>query len=97
MSEREQALAERYAELRLRCAVQRRAVATEVDTMQARFNSIDRFALLTRSAVLRPRVLLAGIFVLVAFGRFRALNTVSRAFLLFTAARRLWRMAKTVL
>ena len=97
MNEREEELAERYAELRLQCALQRRAVATEVDALQARFNSVDRFAILARSAVLQPRVLLAGIVALVAFGRFRALNTVSRAFLLFTAARRLWRLVKTVL
>lgn len=97
MSEREQELAERHAELRLQCALQRRAVAAEVDAMQARLSSVDRFAILTRSAVLQPRVLMAGIFALVAFGRFRALNTVSRAFLLFTAARRLWRVVKTVL
>jgi hypothetical protein len=97
MSEREQELAERHAELRLQCALQRRAVAAEVDAMQARLSSVDRFAILARSAVLQPRVLMAGIFALVAFGRFRALNTVSRAFLLFTAARRLWRVVKTVL
>jgi len=94
MSERELELAERYAELRLQCALQRRVVATEVANVGARFVSIDRFAIMARSAVLQPRVLLAGIDALMAFGRVRAFGTIGRAFLLLTAARRLWRVAK---
>jgi len=94
MSDRERELEERYENLRLRCAVQRRAVVAEVENVEMRFASIDRFASLARSALLQPRVLLGGIVVLIAFGRFRALNTVSRAFLMFAAARRLWRVVK---
>ena len=97
MTDRELELAERYAELRLQCAVQRRVIAAEVENVEARFVSVDRFAIMARSAVLQPRVLLAGIVALVAFGRVRAFGTIGRAFLMLTAARRLWRMAKTVL
>ncbi|MEO8464396.1 MAG: hypothetical protein ABI640_03580 [Gammaproteobacteria bacterium] len=94
MSDRELELAERHAELRLQCAVQRRVVAAEVENLEARFRSVDRFAILTRSALLQPRVLLAGVIALVVFGRIRAFSTIGRAFLLMTAARRLWRAAK---
>jgi hypothetical protein len=94
MSEREQELAERYDELRLRCALQRRAIGTEVQNVQTRFGSIDRFAILTRGTLLQPRVLVAGIIALLAFGRLRGLNTVGRIFLLMAAARRLWHVAK---
>jgi hypothetical protein len=94
MSEREQELAERYEELRLQCALQRRAVVAEVQHVQTRFGSIDRIATMARSTVLQPRVLLAGILALLAFGRLRGLNTVGRVFLLIAAARRLWRVAK---
>ncbi len=94
MSAREQELAERYETLRLRCVFQRRAIGAEVQNIQTRFGSVDRLAVMTRSTLLQPRVLLAGIVALLAFGRLRGLNTIGRAFLLMAAARRLWRMAK---
>ncbi len=94
MSAREQELAERYETLRLRCVFQRRAIAAEVENIRTRFGTVDRLAIMTRSTLLQPRVLLVGIVALLAFGRLRALNTVSRLFLLMAAARRLWSMAK---
>jgi hypothetical protein len=94
MSAREQELAERHEKLRLRCVFQRRAVGAEVENIQARFGTVDRFAIMTRSTLLQPGVLVAGIIALLVFGRLRALNSVGRAFLLMAAARRLWRMVK---
>jgi hypothetical protein len=94
MSERERELAARYAELRVRSALQRRAVGAEVDSVMTRFGAIDRVAVLARSTLFQPAVLVAGIIVLVAFGRVRALNTAGRAVLLLAAARRLWQAAK---
>ena len=94
MSDRERELAERYADLRLRCALQRRAIAAEVQHVQTRFGAIDRVAILTRSTLFQPRVIVAGIIALLAFGRLRGLNTVGRAVLLMAAARRLWHAAK---
>ena len=94
MSAREQDLAERYDKLRMRCVFQRRAISAEVESIRRRFGTVDRFALMARSTLLQPRVLLAGIVGLLAFGRVRALNTVSRVFLLVSAARRLWGAAK---
>jgi hypothetical protein len=93
MSNRERELAERYTDLRLRCALQRRAIAAEVQHVQTRFGAIDRVAILTRSTLFQPRVLLAGIIALLVFGRMRGLNTVGRAVLLMAAARRLWHAA----
>ncbi len=94
MSAREQELAERYEELRLRCVFQRRAIAAEVHNIQRRFGTVDRLAIMTRSTLLQPRVLVAGVIALLTFGRLRAVNTVGRLFLLVTAARRLWTMAR---
>ncbi len=96
MSAREQELAERYEKLRLQSVFQRRAIAAEVENIRKRFGTVDRLAIMTRSTLLQPRVLMGGIIALLALGRFRALNTVSRVFLLMTAARRLWRIAKLV-
>ena len=53
-----------------------------------------RVAILTRSTLFQPRVLVAGIIALLAFGRLHGLNTVGRAVLLMSAARRLWHAAK---
>ena len=94
MGAREHELAERYEELRLRCVFQRRAIAAEVENIQRRFGTVDRLAIMARSTLLQPRVLLGGIVALLAFGRLRALNTVSRLFLLVSAARRMWGAAK---
>jgi hypothetical protein len=94
MSDRARELAVRYSDLRLRCALQRRAVGTEVQSIVTRFGAIDRFAILTRGTLLQPRVIVAGIIALLAFGRARGLHTVGRVVLLIAAARRLWNMAK---
>jgi len=94
MSERTHELAVRHSDLRLRCALQRRAVGTEVQNIVTRFGAIDRFAIMTRGTLLQPRVIVAGIIALLAFGRVRSLNTVGRVVLLMAAARRLWNMAK---
>ena len=51
MSEREFELAERYAELRLQCAMQRRVVAAEVENLEARFVSVDRVAIMARGRI----------------------------------------------
>jgi len=94
MSDRERELEARHAELRLRCALQRRAVSTEVQSIVTRFGAIDRFAVLARHKLLQPRVLMFGILALLTFGRVRGLHTVGRIALLVAAARRLWQTVK---
>ncbi len=94
MSDRARELADRYSDLRLRCALQRRAIGAEVESVMTRFDAIDRFAIMTRGTLLQPRVLVAGVIALLAFGRVRGLHTVGRVVLLMAAARRLWNVAK---
>jgi hypothetical protein len=94
MSDRERELALRHSDLRLRCALQRRAVGAEVEHMMTRFGAIDRFAILTRGTLLQPRVLVAATIALLAFGRLRNLKTVGRLVLLMAAVRRLWNLTK---
>lgn len=96
MSDRERELAAWHAELRLRCALQRRAVGTEVQNITTRFGAFDRVAALARSTLLNPGVLLAGIVALLVFGRTRGLHSVGRIALLGAATLRLWRIAKTL-
>jgi len=97
MSERARELAGRNAMLRLRCAVQRRAVAQEVWAIESRLQSVDRVVALARSAVLHPAVIAAGAVALVLIGRARgagALRLISQGWLLVAAARRVLRLAK---
>jgi hypothetical protein len=94
MSERARQLAERHAELRLRCAAERRAVGSEVAGIVERFAPIDRAAALTRGALFNPVVVIGGVIALIAFGRASGLRFVGRAFLLATAARRLLQAAR---
>ena len=93
MSERERELAGRYADLRLRCAFERRAIGEEAHKIMMRFGTIDRLTVMTRKTLLRPRLITAGIVGLLAFARGRGMNTIGRLLLLATAARRLWRVA----
>jgi hypothetical protein len=97
VSDREQELAERNARLRLRCAVQRRAVAGEVRAVETRLESVDRAVIFARGTVLHPAVLAMGIVALIVIGRTRgagALRLISRGVLLVAAARRLLRLVK---
>jgi hypothetical protein len=93
MSERERELASRYADLRLRCAFERRAIGEEAHRLLLRFGTIDRLTVMARKTLLRPRLILAGVVGLLAFGRGRGMNTIGRLLLLMSAARRLWRVA----
>jgi hypothetical protein len=95
MTERERELAARHAELRRRCALQRSVVGAEVTSIAARFGAVDRVAGLVRRT-LHPGVLVVGIAAVLAFGGARGLHRIGRVVLLVTAARRLWRVAKTL-
>ena len=83
--------------LRLRAAVQRRAVADEVRGVETRLQSVDRVATLVRGTLLHPAALTAGVLALVIIGRARGAGTlrlISRGLLLAAAARRLLRLVK---
>ena len=96
MSGRTRELAERRAALQLRCALQRHAVAGEVGSILARFESVDRVAGAARGILLRPAVIVTGAIALVVLARAGKLGLLSRALLLAAAARRLLRLAKTL-
>jgi hypothetical protein len=97
VSDRARALAERNATLRLRCAVQRRAVADGVQAVESRLQSVDRIVTMARGVVLHPAVIAVGVVGLALIGRARgagALRLISRGMLLVAAARRVLRLAK---
>lgn len=89
MSDRARELAERQAELQLRCAVQRRAIAAELRSVETRFDSVDRAATVARNVLRNPAVIAGGIVALLMLGRVGGFRLLGRAFLLMSAGRRL--------
>lgn len=94
MTDRIRELGEREAELQLRCALQRRELAKEVSIVEHRLSSVDRVAQVTRSVVLNPVVVVAGIVGLIVLGRSGSYRLLSRGVLLAAAARRGYNLAK---
>ena len=88
MSDRVRELAERQAVLQLRCAFQRRAVADEVRSIEARFDSVDRVVGLTRGILRNPVVIGGGIIALLLFGRLSGLRLLGNAVLLAMGMRK---------
>lgn len=96
MSERVHELAERQAELQLRCAVQRRAIAHEVQSIETRFDAVDRVVGTARGWLLNPAVIAAGTIALLMLGRVGGLRLLGRTVLLAAAARRLLQAVKNL-
>jgi hypothetical protein len=71
MSDRVRELAERQVALQLRCAFQRRAVAQEVRSIEARFDSVDRAVKVARGVLRNPAVIAGGVIALLVLGRLR--------------------------
>jgi hypothetical protein len=96
MSDRVNELAERRGALQLRCAAERRAVAREMSSIQARVGSVDRVAGAMRGVLLHPAVVAVGLVFLVAVGRARVFHLLGRGLLLATGIRRLLQVAKRI-
>jgi hypothetical protein len=89
VSERVKQLAEQEARLQARCAAQRAAIASEMASIEARFERVDRFARLARTTLLHPVVIVGAVAALFTIGRSRGMRLVGRLYVLSTAARRL--------
>jgi YqjK-like protein len=97
MSERTRELAEREAELKLRCAAQRRAFGRDVRGLETRLQSVDRAASIARSTLLHPVVIVGGVAGLLMLGRARVFHLIGRGLVLAAAARRVLRIVKPVM
>ncbi|HEY8521380.1 MAG TPA: hypothetical protein VIN61_14980 [Gammaproteobacteria bacterium] len=89
MSTRQRELANRRAELELRCAAQRRALAREVRGIEARLELYDRGLAIARTVVRHPAGIAAVAVALWALGRAGGARVAVRGLLLAAAARRL--------
>jgi hypothetical protein len=75
--------------LQERCAAQRALLASELGSIEARFERFDRFARVARATVLHPVVIVGAVVALFTVGRSRGMRLVGRLYVLSTAARRL--------
>ena len=94
MSSRVRELGEREAMLQQRCAEQRSLIASEVASIEARFERVDRIAGAVRSSLLHPAVIVGGIVALLTVGRLRGMRLIGRVYLLSTAVGRLLQTAR---
>lgn len=92
MSDRARELAERRATLRLRCAVQRRAIASEVRFVEERLATVDRVAGAARAVASHPAVVVVGVIVAIVLARTRGVRVIGNALVLLAGVRRLFRL-----
>jgi hypothetical protein len=85
-------LAERRAQLQLRCAMQRRHLASEVESIEQRLRSVDRIVVVARRVLTQPLVIVAVVAGLFILRPARAIRVIGRVLLASTAFRRLWRL-----
>ena len=94
MSARTRELAERRAQIQLRCASQRQMLADEVRGIEDRLQSVDRAVVTVRRVITEPLVILSVVLGLLVIGPSRVMHTVSRTVLIGAALKRLWRLVR---
>lgn len=92
MSDRARELAERRATLRLRCAVQRHAVASEVRFVEERLATVDRVAGAAHAVASHPAVVAVGVIAAIVLARTRGFRVIGHALVLLAGVRRLFRL-----
>ena len=94
MSDRRAELAERRAALLLRAAVQRREVARQFESVEARLLLTDHYLAVGRRIVLHPLVIASTVLVIAVLGRGRAFRLLGRTVLLTRGIRGLLQSAR---
>lgn len=92
MSERFNQLAAKHSNLRLRAAMQRRALGSSMDEIEHHLSGVDRGLGAAQRWVKNPLVLIGGVAVVALIGPKRMMGWVSRGALIYTTARRFIRL-----
>lgn len=92
MSERFNQLAAKHSNLRLRAAMQRRALGSSMDEIEHHLSGVDRGLGVAQRWVKNPLVLIGGVAVVALIGPKRMMGWVSRGALIYTTARRFIRL-----
>jgi len=92
VSERFNQLAAKHSNLRLRAAMQRRALGSSMDEIEHHLSGVDRGLGVAQRWVKNPLVLIGGVAVVALIGPKRMMGWVSRGALIYTTARRFIRL-----
>lgn len=91
-SERFNQLTTKHSNLRLRAAVQRRALGSTMNEIEHHLSGLDRGLGAAHRALKNPAVLIGGVAVVALIGPKRLMSWVSRGALIYTTARRFMRL-----
>lgn len=93
-SERFNQLAAKHSNLRLRAAVQRRALGSTMSEIEHHLGGLDRGLGAAQRLLKNPAVLIGGVAVVALIGPKRLIRWVSRGALIYTTARRFMRLRR---
>lgn len=91
-SERFNQLSAKHSNLRLRAAVQRRALGSTMNEIEHHLSGLDRGLGAAQRWVKNPAVLIGGVAAVALIGPKRLMGWVSRCALIYTTARRFMRL-----
>lgn len=91
-SERFNQLSAKHSNLRLRAAVQRRALGSTMNEIEHHLSGLDRGLGAAQRWVKNPAVLIGGVAAVALIGPKRLMSWVSRGALIYTTARRFMRL-----
>ncbi|WP_129776139.1 YqjK family protein [Peristeroidobacter soli] len=91
-SERFNQLTAKHSNLRLRAAVQRRALGSNMNEIEHHLSGLDRGIGAAQRALKNPAVLIGGVALVALIGPKRLMRWVSRGALVYTTARRFMRL-----
>ena len=92
MSERFSQLAAKHSNLRLRAALQRRALGSSMNEIEHHLSGLDRGLGAAQRWVKNPLVLIGGVALIALVGPKRLMGWASRGALIYTTARRFIRL-----
>ncbi len=93
-SERFNQLAAKHSNLRLRAALERRALGSTMNEIEHHLSGLDRGLGAAQRALKNPAVVIGGVAVVALIGPKRLMRWVSRGALIYSTARRLMRMRR---
>lgn len=82
-------LAERRARLRAQCAMERRQLGEQAETIERELDGIDRSVAIVRSFISKPALVAAGVAALTLIGPARALRWAMQGTLWWSTGKRL--------
>ena len=96
MSERFNQLAAKHSNLRLRAAVQRRALGSTMNEIEHQLSGLDRGIGRATKLLRNPAVIVGGVAVVAMVGPKRLMRWVTKGAVLYSTAKRLLRLRRAI-